>query len=173
MRDTSQVTEMPLVRRMGEDDWDQVREIRLAALQDSPTAFASTYEREAAFDEATWRSRTRTAAWFVAFDGTRAVGLVAGRHEEGALAGERHVVSFWVAPDYRGRGVAGALLDAVVDWAREQGADVVTLWVVDGNEPATRLYVRHGFQPTGERQPVPGSVSAIESKLALRLSACG
>ena len=164
---------MPLVRRMSEDDWAQVREIRLAALQDSPTAFASTYGREAAFDEATWRSRTRTAAWFLAYEGTRAVGLVAGIHEEGGSAGERHVVSFWVAPDRRGRGVAGALLDAVTDWAREQGADVVTLWVVEGNEAATRLYLRHGFQLTGERQPVPGSVSAIESKLALRLSACG
>jgi GNAT superfamily N-acetyltransferase len=171
--DTPQVTEMPMVRRMREDDWAQVREIRLVALQDSPTAFASTYQREVAFDEATWRSRTRTAAWFLAYDGTRAVGLVAGIHEEGAPAGERHVVSFWVAPERRGRGVAGALLDTVIDWAREQGADVVTLWVVDGNDPAIRLYVRHGFQATGESQPVPGSVSTIESKLALRLSACG
>lgn len=164
---------MPLVRRMGEDDWARVRDIRLTALQDSPSAFASTYEREAAFDEATWRSRTRTAAWFLAYDGTRAVGLVAGIHEEGAPVGERHVVSFWVAPDRRGRGVAGGLLEAVIDWARTEGADLVTLWVVDGNDPAARLYLRYGFQPTGERQPVPGSVSTVESKLGLHLSGCG
>jgi GNAT superfamily N-acetyltransferase len=162
-----------VVFRVGENDWTQVRDIRLAALQDSPSAFASTYEREIAFDEATWRSRTRTAAWFLAYDGTRAVGLVSGIREEDAPAAERHVVSFWVAPDSRRQGVAGALLTCVVDWARDDGAQLVTLWVVDGNDPADRLYRRRGFVPTGERQLVPGSVSAIESKLALRLTACG
>ena len=162
-----------VVRRLGEGDWEQVRETRLAALQDSPAAFASTFEREVGFDEATWRSRLRTAAWFLAYDGTHAGGLVAGIREPDAPEGERHVVSFWVAPDQRGRGVAAALLTSIIDWARADGAHVVSLWVVDGNEPATRLYVRHGFEPTGERQPVPGSVSAIESKLVLHLSGCG
>lgn len=163
----------PVVRRAEEHQWEQVREIRLAALQDSPSAFASTFQREVGFDEATWRGRMRNAAWFLAYDGTRAVGLIAGIREPDAPAGERHVVSFWVAPDQRGRGVAGALLTSVIDWAREGGAHLVTLWVVDGNEPATRLYARHGFRPTGERQPVPGSASSIESKLALHLSPCG
>jgi GNAT superfamily N-acetyltransferase len=158
---------------MGENDWTQVRDVRLAALQDSPAAFASTYEREIAFDEATWRGRVRTAAWFLAYDGPLAIGLVAGIREEDAPEGERHVVSFWVAPGYRGRGIAGALLTSVVDWARQDGAQRVTLWVVDGNERAARLYQRHGFVLTGERQPVPGSASAIESKLEIHLPACG
>lgn len=162
-----------VVRRVGEDDWARVRKIRLAALQESPAAFASTYERESGFDEETWRSRARTAAWFLAYDGTRVVGLVAGIREEAAPAYERHVVSFWVAPDHRARGIASALLTSVVDWARQDGAQLVTLWVVDGNQPAAKLYLRHGFQYTGERQPVPGSVSTIESKLELRLAACG
>jgi GNAT superfamily N-acetyltransferase len=158
---------------MGEDDWEQVRAIRLTALQDSPMAFASTFEREAGFDDATWRSRMRTASWFLAYDGTHAVGLVAGIREQDAPEGERHVVSFWVSPDHRGRGVAGSLLTSIVDWARAEGAQVLSLWVVDGNEPATKLYVGHGFEPTGERQPVPGSVTAVEAKLALHLSGCG
>jgi ribosomal protein S18 acetylase RimI-like enzyme len=65
------------------------------------------------------------------------------------------------------------LLTSIVEWALADGADLVTLWVVDGNEPASKLYERHGFRYTGERQPVPGSVSAVESKLALHLSGCG
>jgi ribosomal protein S18 acetylase RimI-like enzyme len=161
------------VRRVTEDDWEQVRETRLAALQDSPTAFASTHAREIGFDEAMWRSRTHTAAWFLAYDGPRAVGLVAGIQEADASNVERHVVSFWVAPDYRGRGAASALLTSVVAWARADGAQLVTLWVVDGNERATGLYLRHGFRHTGERQPVPGSLSAVEAKLALQFSGCG
>lgn len=158
-----------IVRRVGETDWEQVRDIRLTALQESPAAFASTYAREAAFDEQTWRSRTRTAAWFLAYDGNDAVGLVAGITETDAPVEERHIVSFWVAPSHRRRGVAGSLLATVVHWARSDGARVATLWVVEGNDGAARLYLRYGFEWTGERQPVPGSVSAIESKLALQL----
>lgn len=162
-----------VVRRAGEDAWAQIREIRLAALRDSPSAFASTYEREADFDEATWRTRMRTAAWFLAYDAGRAIGVAAGIREPDAPVGERHVVSFWVAPDHRGRGVASAVLASVVDWARAEGADRVTLWVVEDNAPASRLYLRHGFRATGERQPVPGSTASMESKLALQLSGCG
>jgi GNAT superfamily N-acetyltransferase len=161
------------VRRADTADWEQVRQIRLTALQDSPGAFASTYEREVGFDDATWRSRTGTAAWFLAYDGEQAVGVVAGIQEQSAPAQERHVVSFWVAPSHRRRGIAGLLLHAVVDWARQDGAHLVTLWVVDDNEPATRLYQRHGFRPTGDRQVVPGSDSTVESKFELFLPACG
>jgi GNAT superfamily N-acetyltransferase len=73
----------------------------------------------------------------------------------------------------RGQGVAGTLLISVVDWARGDGAQVLTLWVVDGNEPATRLCRRHGFLPTGERQLAPDSVSVVGSKMEFRLAACG
>jgi GNAT superfamily N-acetyltransferase len=162
-----------VVRRVSEEAWEQVRDIRLTALQDSPSAFTSTYEREVVFDEATWRSRINTAAWFLVDDGARAIGVAAGIHEDDAPAQERHVVSFWVAPEFRKRGVAGPLLSSVVDWARQDGARLVTLWVVDGNEPAAKLYRRHGFLPTGERQLVPGSASVFEEKLELRLTACG
>jgi hypothetical protein len=42
------------IREIGAGDWQALRDIRLAALRDAPQAFASTYEREAAFAEADW-----------------------------------------------------------------------------------------------------------------------
>ena len=49
------------VRVLGEADWQRYREVRLAALKDSPDAFVSTYEEEADYDEAHWRERMTNA----------------------------------------------------------------------------------------------------------------
>ena len=61
--------------------WRTYRDLRLAALIDSPRAFASTYAREAAFDDDAWRARlSRTPGW-LAFDGSRPVGTVTLWHD--------------------------------------------------------------------------------------------
>ena len=46
---------MSEVRRIGPDDWELFRDIRLRSLADSPDAFGSTLERERAFRHAELR----------------------------------------------------------------------------------------------------------------------
>ncbi|MDA4834478.1 GNAT family N-acetyltransferase, partial [Enterobacter hormaechei] len=56
-----------------------------------------------------------------------------------------------VAPPYRRRGVAGALLRAVI--AEAQGAGIATLHLeVRAGNDAVRLYETHGFAKVGERR---------------------
>ncbi len=50
-----------------------------------------------------------------------------------------------VLPDWRGQGVAGAMLEAVVQIARERGACKLTLEVLSGNQNALRAYAKLGF----------------------------
>ena len=50
-----------------------------------------------------------------------------------------------VLPDWRGRGVAGAMLEAVVQIARDRGACKLTLEVLSGNQMALRTYAKLGF----------------------------
>jgi GNAT superfamily N-acetyltransferase len=155
------------VRRAEPEDWVASRALRLRALADSPDAFASTLEREAAFGDDVWRSRLENAATYVAVDddGTLS-GSVTGiddRHESGG----REVVAMWVAPESRGRGVGEALIGAVVEWARELDAPAIALWVADGNDRARRLYERVGFRDTGQRDVMREGLG--ESRLRMPL----
>jgi GNAT superfamily N-acetyltransferase len=149
---------MALVRETVLDDWPALREIRLAALQDAPDAFASTYAGEEAFDEAAWRARITRGGSFLAYvpeiNACEPVGLVGGYEAEPGTVG---LISMWVRPQARGHGVGEALIVAVLDWARARQARSVHLWVTATNKAACRLYERCGFSPTGERQPLPSN----------------
>ena len=54
------------IRRLEPDDWALYREVRLAALRDSPFAFGSTLESESTYTEPVWRERLQGRALFVA-----------------------------------------------------------------------------------------------------------
>ncbi|HLH45775.1 MAG TPA: GNAT family N-acetyltransferase [Acidimicrobiales bacterium] len=157
------------VRRAGFDDLPAVRETRLRALADTPSAFASTLAREQALTDDDWRRRLGNGIWLLAWDGDEPVGIVSAFAEPGRPA-ERHLVSMWVAPSHRGLGVADHLVEAVVRWAREERAEALVLWVADGNDRARAFYDRVGFSPTGRRQPLPSDPDVGESQLSRPLS---
>jgi GNAT superfamily N-acetyltransferase len=52
-----------------------------------------------------------------------------------------------VAPDYRGRGIAGSLLIAMAQWFKQQNARRICVDVVPENTAARRLYSAHGAVP--------------------------
>jgi len=158
---------MVFVRRTTMDQWQALRDIRLAALTDAPDAFLSTYAEREAFQEADWRRRISREAMFFAYasevNGTEPVGLVSGLQE---IPGTVELVSLWVRPHARGRGVGEALVTAVIDWARTRNARSVHLWLTETNVHARVLYERCGFSPTGERQPLPSNSSLREVGMA-------
>jgi GNAT superfamily N-acetyltransferase len=164
---------MVLVRETVPEDWQALRDIRLAALRDAPDAFGSTYEEQAAFGEADWRRRIANRGTFLAYlpevsapegsaAGIRAsepVGLVGGYQ---AAPGVIELVSMYVRPEARGRGVGEAMIEAVIGWSRARHATTVHLWVTETNKHACRLYERCGFSLTGERQPLPSNENLTE-----------
>jgi GNAT superfamily N-acetyltransferase len=156
------------IRRIGPDDWKQLRATRLAALQDSPAAFESTYESSLRIDEDEWRRRAARAV-FLAFDGPDPVGMAIGFADAQTRPGSRDLVSMWVSPAVRGRGVAGQLIESVAEWARADGAHELHLWVVVGNSSARAAYGRAGFVATGEQQPVRAVGQRVEERMVRRL----
>jgi GNAT superfamily N-acetyltransferase len=154
---------MVLVRETVMDDWQALRDIRLEALRDAPTAFGSTYEQETLRAEAHWCDRIAYGGTFLAFmpevSATEPAGLIGGYHEDPVTV---ELVSMYVRPRARGRGVGEALVATVINWASKRNAASVRLWVTETNAPARALYERCGFALTGERQPVPSHPSIDE-----------
>jgi ribosomal protein S18 acetylase RimI-like enzyme len=123
---------------------------RLRALEDSPTAFGSTFTNEVKLSDADWCQRA------VDWSNHRAVGYLA--MEEGTPCGigaafldeenpeKAHLVSMWVAPAQRGKGVGFALISAIRAWAKDQGARTLRLSVTSNNERAIEFYRWTGFR---------------------------
>lgn len=66
-------------------------------------------------------------------------------------ADEAEVLSIAVAPDRRGEGIAGRLLDAHRDMLRFERVKMLFLEVEDGNDSALALYRKQGFQEVSRR----------------------
>lgn len=139
------------VRRAAPGDEPILREIRLQALREAPVAFGSTYEREMARTTSDWQRWISSGVTFILYESAGPRGLVAGRRDE-ADAAVVHLMAMWVHPANRGSGGAGNLVSAVVGWAQSEGAELVRLKVIEGNDRARHFYERMGFCPTGQRQ---------------------
>ena len=139
-------------RALDEDDWQVYRDLRLAALQESPGAFVDSYGTESTYDETFWRERMRRGRRFVAELDGKKVGLVGlGLHNDDPEIGE--VFGLWSAPEARGSHVAWYLVGAAAKQAYEDGRKRLYFWVGSENVPAIGFASNFGFRPTSERRP--------------------
>ncbi|MEZ4501716.1 MAG: GNAT family N-acetyltransferase [Dehalococcoidia bacterium] len=162
------------VRRVRAEEWPALREIRLQALLDTPTAFGSTHAVEVAFDDAVWIERAGGGA----SDEDRATFVV---EQEGALVGlatglahdpvedEGTLVGMFVVPELRGRGASDGLVRAVAAWARSLDLVRLRAWVTESNAPAIALYRRHGFDYDGALHPLDHTPTMMEQRMVLDL----
>src|SRR5665648_1092446 len=140
------------VRALDEDDWQVYRDLRLAALQESPDAFVDSYETESRHDEQFWRERLRRTIRFVAERNAEPIGVVGlGLNDKDAEIGE--IFSLWVAPDARVTHVAWYLVGAAAKQAYQDGRKRLYFWVGSENVPAIGFASNFGFRPTSERRP--------------------
>jgi GNAT superfamily N-acetyltransferase len=161
---------LPAVRVLAAHEWPLYRALRLRALEDAPAAFCSTLAEEAARTDQDWAWRLNIGATsgrdrpLVAELGGTAAGLAWAKVD----AGDPSLVNLfqvWVAPEARGHGVAVALLEAAILWARAVNARAMQLGVVCGNDTARRLYERAGFRAIGEPEPQRPGSSRMEQRM--------
>ena len=85
--------------------------------------------------------------WLVALEG----GTVAGYVGSQTVRGETDMMNVAVAPEFRRRGIAGALILRLVEELRRTGSHCLTLEVRSSNAPAIALYEKLGFSQVGRR----------------------
>ena len=165
------------LRVVNADDWLLWRPVRRAALTDAPDAFGSRLSEWNDAPESSWRERLSIpgALELLAIDVERdvPVGMATGLPAPGA-SGRAGVISLWVDPAARGRGVASALLDAIARWAADGGAEALALSVMPGNDAARRVYERNGFALSDELgSPLPDGGHEIVMIRELRADPVG
>ena len=149
------------IEQITPDDWERWRGLRLVALADSPEAFGSNLAQWTDAPEQRWRDRLtwRGAANFVAVLDGNDVGMASGIGSDDPEVAE--LISMWVSPTGRGRGVADALIEAVRRWAAARGVPLLALDVVVTNPAARALYARHGFAVVGDAETEEGEAPEL------------
>lgn len=142
------------VRELEPSDTPHYIALRLAALTDHPEAFctaaAEWQARPRADIEKTLADHPASSERFLlgAFDRDTLIGLTGLFRREGTK--RRHkadIVSVYVDPARRGRGVAGRLLDRAARQSQAMdGVMYLGLGVATSNRPAIQLYRSRGFE---------------------------
>ena len=126
-----------IITQMTADHVSQVAELEKLCFSDpwSESSVASELENELAY-------------WLVAIEGDRVAGYVGSQ----TVLGETDMMNIAVHPDYRRRGVAETLVNALVDALKGKGSHCLTLEVRASNTPAQKLYEKLGFAQVGLRK---------------------
>lgn len=159
------------IRRLGQEEAETFRAIRLEALRSHPASFGAAYEVDSARPLTYFADGLGRDAIFSAWRENDLLGI-AGYHRE-ETPKQRHKGLLWtmyVRKEARGSGAADMLVDAVVKHARHE-VEILLLAVGVHNEPAQRLYRRHGFTEYGreERALKVGEIYYDEIMMRLKL----
>jgi len=136
---------------LGTEDWQRYRDVRLAALKESPNSFTASFDEEADLDEDYWRERMTRSLRFLAERDATPYGVVSlGRDEDDPTVGE--VFGLYVTPDARNTGLSWRLVQAAADRAKDDGMRQIHYWVGTENARAIAFAANFGFRPAGERR---------------------
>lgn len=143
-----------MIRQSNLADASGFRELRLSALQDSPTAFSMDYEKAANQSIKHWEDTLRMddqeSAIFFAENNVQLVGMTGVAR--GRSPKTRHAADVWgvyVTPQWRGLHIAEELIKSCLEWAIARKVVIARLGVTTINTSAIRCYERCGFKIYG------------------------
>lgn len=139
------------IRRLGSEDAEMYRAIRLESLRLHPEAFGSSYEEEKEAPVEKYSESLPSVYTFGAFENGSLVGVVTLFPEgKRKMKHRASIFAMYVSRSLRGKGVGKKLVETAIAKARELGTlEQIHLQVVTSNESAKRLYSSCGFEVYG------------------------
>ena len=131
--------------RFEENEWEDLRAIRLRALRQNPGSFLQDIGSELNESAQFWKARCSNENWFAARIGPELVGVARLRSGEESRK-LVYIESMWVDEKFRRKGVASAVLARLEAEAAAWGRDEIALWVFVENEEAHNLYEKFGYE---------------------------
>ncbi|TAA72281.1 GNAT family N-acetyltransferase [Planococcus salinarum] len=141
------------IRIISPQDAEAYYILRLEALLDSPDAFSTLYEDalNKPIDKTRANLASEDAVTFGAYEGGRLVGnMTLARKTLPKMKHRASIVAVYVSPQFRGTGLANALMDKVMDYADGwDGLERLDLMVASDNLRAKNFYLKYGFETYG------------------------
>lgn len=156
---------MPIIiAQLPHTEWQQYRNFRLEALQESPNAFGNAYATEQHFPEEQWRAWIANV-WF-ALENDIILGMIGFLPESPTTA---QIVSFRVTPKSRGKGIGKTLLVHMQTLAKNQNFTTLYLYVTTTQTTAIALYHALGFITVSlEKNHIVRNTEALDQYLMTR-----
>ncbi|MCL4384226.1 GNAT family N-acetyltransferase [Patescibacteria group bacterium] len=143
--------------------WELYKTLRLLSLKESPQAFATRYDDEASAPDSFWQDRLQAAAdgrsWTIfAKLNNQLIGMMSAYQRDDADRTNRiaEVVGVYLVPRFRGQGISGQLLDALLGQLKKSGIVTVRLSVNEDQLAAINLYFNKGFQLKSKEHVILG-----------------
>lgn len=142
-----------IIREAVFDDLQKLRKLRIEALKLHPEAFGGDYETDKKLPLSHWKKNLKLDSMntiFVAQSGKELVGTSGiVRHHSPKMSHNALIWGVYVSTDFRHAKVGEKLINACLNWAKQNQLIAVKLSVVTTNASAIRLYVNCGFRVYG------------------------
>jgi predicted GNAT family acetyltransferase len=135
------------IKLLASNDWEKLRDIRLAALQTDPQAFAGSFAGEQQRKEPEWRKRLEDTdrIYFTAEENGAFISLAGAKKESGDVW---MLVAVHTIPAARGRGLSQAVVATVLNELKKRSVTKVELMVNTDQKDAVHIYEKAGFKIT-------------------------
>lgn len=143
-----------LVKKLGFEDWQSYRALRLEALSLHENVYGGSFRDEAAWKDSQWQEMFANGkfAFFGLYADKELVGIGAVFQDRADKTGRTALLAAgYVREDYRGHGYSSLLYEARIDWIVNSGHyDLIAVGHKAGNEASRRANQRFGFNYVGQ-----------------------
>lgn len=153
------------IRQLNLADLEIYKTLRLEALRLEPSVFSSTYEREAAFDDAVWATRLNNlaSASFGLFYDNALIGITGIVILDPELP-EAVLVASYIQKAHRGKGLSFLLYRERIAWARARKLKRIIVSHRKSNKASEAANQHFGFRFTHE-EPTPWPDGLVEDQV--------